>query len=159
MAGRIDARLRELGVALPQPGTPVANYVPFVRCGDLLFIAGQIPRWGDERRFAGKVGRDLGVEDGRQAARLCALNVVAQLRRALDGDLDQVLRCVRVGGFVNSTPEFVDQPKVLDGASDLLVEIFGDAGRHARTAVSVCALPLDASVEVDAIFLLKKAEP
>lgn len=156
MAGRIDVRLKELGVELPQPGIPVANYVPFVRCGDLLFIAGQIPRWGDERRFVGKVGREIGVEDGRMAARLCMLNVVAQLRLALDGDLDRVLQCVRVGGFVNSTPEFTDQPRVLDGASDFLVEVFGDAGRHARTAVSVCALPLNVAVEVDAVFSVRR---
>jgi enamine deaminase RidA (YjgF/YER057c/UK114 family) len=152
MTGRVDARLRELGVELPPPATPVANYVPFVRCGNLLFIAGRLPRWSDERRFVGKLGRELGVEDGRKAARLCALNVVAHLRAALDGDLDLVRRCVRVGGFVNSTHEFEDHPKVLDGASDLFVQVFGDAGRHARTAVGVSALPYNVAVEVDAVF-------
>ena len=152
MTGRADARLRELGVELPQPATPVANYAPFVRCGNLLFIAGQLPRWGDERRFIGKLGLQLGVEDGRKAARLCALNVVAQLRAALDGDLDLVRRCIRVGGFVNSAPEFEDHPKVMDGASDLFVQVFGDAGRHARTAVGVSALPFNVAVEVEAVF-------
>lgn len=152
VAGRVEARIREMGIELPQPGAPVANYVPFVRCGRLLFIAGQLPRSSGELRFVGKLGREIGIEDGRNAARLCALNVVGHLRGALGGDLDRVKRCVRVGGFVNSTPEFEDHPKVLDGASDLLVQIFGDAGRHARTAVGVSSLPYNVAVEVDAVF-------
>jgi enamine deaminase RidA (YjgF/YER057c/UK114 family) len=152
MTGRIVARLEELGIELPQPATPVANYVPFVRSGHAVFIAGQLPRRGLERPFVGKLGRDLGIEEGRAAARLCALQVVAHLSAALQGDLDRVARCVRLGGFVNSAPEFEGQPAVLDGASDLIVQIFGDAGRHARTAVGVNALPYDVAVEIDALF-------
>jgi enamine deaminase RidA (YjgF/YER057c/UK114 family) len=152
MIGRIEARLRDLGIELPGAGAPVANYLPFTRYRGLLFIAGQLPRCDGEIRFAGTLGRDLSVEDGRKAARLCALNVLAHLRAALEGDLDGVRRCVRVGGFVDSAPGFTDHPRVIDGASDLIVEVFGDAGRHARTAVGVSALPLRSAVEVEAIF-------
>lgn len=152
MAGRIEARLRELKLELPQAAAPVANYVPAVRSGDLLFIAGQICQWQGERRFIGKLGRELGLEQGQEAARLCALNLLAQAKAALHGDLDRVLRCVRLGAFVNCTDDFTQQPQVANGASDLMVGIFDDAGRHARAAVGVNALPGGVAVEVDAVF-------
>jgi enamine deaminase RidA (YjgF/YER057c/UK114 family) len=152
MPGKYEARLKELGIELPQASTPAANYVPYVRTGNLIFMAGQVTVWNGERRFVGKLGREFGVEEGQQAARLCALNLIAQLRHALDGDLDRLVRVVRVGGFVNSTPDFVDQPKVVNGASDLFVEVFGEAGKHARTAVGTNALPFDVAVEVEAVF-------
>jgi len=152
MAGRIEARLRELKLELPQSAPPVANYVPAVRSGDLLFIAGQICQWQGERRFIGKLGREISLEQGQQAARLCALNILAQARAALDGDLDRILRCVRLGAFVNCTEDYAQQPQVANGASDLIVELLGDAGRHARAAVGVSALPGGVAVEVDAIF-------
>jgi len=149
---RIDDRLRSLGIELPTPSTPGANYVPTVRSGDLLFITGQLSQWNGERRFVGKLGREFGVEEGQQAARLCALNLIAHARAALDGDLDRVKRCVRVAGYVNSVPEFTAQSQVLNGASDAFVEVFGDAGRHTRMAVGVSALPYDVAVEVEAVF-------
>lgn len=149
---RIDEHLRTLGIELPNPSKPGANYVPFVRSGNLLFMTGQLSQWNGERRFVGKLGRDFDVEEGRKAARLCALNVVAHVREALDGDLDRVARCVRVAGYVNSTPDFTAQSQVMNGASDTFVEIFGEAGRHARMAVGVSALPYDIAVEVEAVF-------
>ena len=152
MAGRIDQRLAELGIELPQPSVPGANYVPAVRSGDLLFLTGQLSQWNGERRYVGKLGREFGVEEGRAAARLCALNLIAQARAALEGDLDRVVRCVRVAGFVNGVPEFTGQSQVMNGASDLFVEVFGEAGRHARMAVGVSALPYDVAVEVEAVF-------
>ncbi len=152
MPGMIDARLAELGIELPTAAAPVANYVPTVRTGSLVFISGQVPVWNGERRFIGKLGREISVVDGQAAARLCGLNLIAQLRAALDGDLDRVARCVKLGGFVNATPDFLEQPKVVNGCSDLMVEVFGDAGRHARSAVGVSVLPFDVAVEVDAVF-------
>lgn len=149
---RIDDHLKALGIELPNPSSPGANYVPFVRTGNLLFLTGQLSQWNGERRFIGKLGREFGVEEGQQAARLCALNLVAQLRAALDGDLDLVVRCVRIAGFVNSTPDFVGQSQVINGASDLFVEVFGEAGRHTRLAVGVSALPYDVAVEVEGVF-------
>lgn len=148
----IDDRLRSLGIELPMPSAPGANYVPFVRSGNLVFLTGQLSQWNGERRFIGKLGREFEVDQGKQAARLCALNLIAHLRAALEGDLDRVVRCVRIAGFVNSMPEFTAQSQVLNGASDLFVEIFGDAGRHARMAVGVAALPYDVAVEVEAVF-------
>jgi enamine deaminase RidA (YjgF/YER057c/UK114 family) len=152
MGPRVDERLRKFSIELPQPSTPGANYVPFVRTGDLVFVTGQLSQWNGERRFVGKVGREFSADEGRQAARLCALNVLAQLRVAVDGDLDRVVRCVRVAGYVNSVPEFVGQSQVMNGASDLFVEVLGEAGRHARMAVGVSALPYDVAVEVEACF-------
>jgi enamine deaminase RidA (YjgF/YER057c/UK114 family) len=151
MAGRIEARLKEIGIELPNASSPAANYVPFVRTGSLLFLAGQICQWNGERRFIGKLGRAFDVAQGQEAARLCGLNLIAQIRAALDGDLDRVVRIVRLGGFVNSVDDFHDQPQVVNGASNLMVELFGDAGRHARTAVGVNVLPFDVAVEVDAV--------
>jgi enamine deaminase RidA (YjgF/YER057c/UK114 family) len=152
MAGRIEARLKELKIELPEAGAPLANYVPCVRSGDLLFVSGQICQWNGERRFVGKLGREFKLEEGQQAARLCGLNILAQAKRALDGDLDRIVRCVRLGGFVNSMPDFTQQPQVVNGCSDLMVEVLGDAGRHARAAVGVNVLPADVAVEVEAVF-------
>jgi len=152
MAGRIEGRLKELAIELPQAAAPVANYVPTVRSGDLLFVAGQICQWQGERRFLGKLGREISLEQGQQAARLCALNILAQAKAALGGDLDRVLRCVRLGAFINGTDDFTQQPQVANGASDLMVEVLGDAGRHARAAVGVNALPGGVAVEVEAVF-------
>lgn len=152
MSSRIQQRLAELGVTLPAPPAPAANYVPAVRTGDQLFIAGQVPVQDGQARFIGKLGATLGIEEGQQAARLCAINVLAQVAKALDGDLDRVVRCVRVGGFVNAVPDFVDHPKVINGASDFLVAVFGEAGKHARTAVGAGSLPRGVAVEVEAVF-------
>lgn len=152
MAGRIEARLRDLGLELPQAAAPVAAYVPVVRTGNLLFTSGQITLWNGELRHVGKLGAGLAVEQGQEAARLCALNILAQAKAALDGDLDRVVHVVKLVGFVNSTPDFTDQPKVVNGASELMLAVFGDAGRHARSAVSAGSLPLGVAVEVEAIF-------
>jgi enamine deaminase RidA (YjgF/YER057c/UK114 family) len=152
MAASVDDRLRSLGIELPVPSTPGANYVPYVRTANLLFLTGQLSQWNGERRYIGKLGREFGVEEGQKAARLCALNLIAHLRAALGGDLDRVARCVRIAGFVNSAPDFVSQSQVLNGASDLFVQVFGEAGRHARMAVGVSALPYDVAVEVEAVF-------
>ncbi|HYU12590.1 MAG TPA: RidA family protein [Stellaceae bacterium] len=152
MSGTIDARLRQLGIELPEPGSPMANYVPFAVSGNLVFIAGQICQWNGERRFVGKLGGGISIADGQQAARLCAQNILAHLRVACGGDLDRVRRCLRLGGFVNCTPEFTDMPQVVNGASDLMVEVFGDKGRHARAAVGVSSLPAGVAVEVEGTF-------
>ena len=151
MTGKIDARLAELGIELPQPAASVANYVPYVISGNLVFVSGQVTIKDGEFLYQGKVGADLTVEQGQEAARLCGLNIIAQLKAACDGDLDRVKRVIRLGGFVNSPPDFTDQPKVINGASDLMVEVFGDAGRHARAAVSAAALPVNVAVEVEAV--------
>jgi enamine deaminase RidA (YjgF/YER057c/UK114 family) len=151
MAGKIDARLAELGIELSAGTAPVANYVPYVVTGNLVFISGQASVSGDGK-ITGKVGADLSVEDGQAAARLCARNLLSHLKAACGGDLDRVVRCVKLGGFVNSPAEFGDHPNVINGASDLMVEVFGDAGRHARFAVGAPALPFDFAVEVDAVF-------
>lgn len=152
--GLIDRRLSELHIDLPAPSRPGANYVPFIRSGDLLFLTGQLSQWNGERQFVGKLGREFGPAEGRQAARLCALNLIAHLRQALEGNLDRVRRCVRLAGFVNSTPDFTGQSQVIDGASDLFVELFGEAGRHARMAIGVAALPYGVAVEVEAIVAI-----
>ena len=152
MAGAIDARLQELGIELPEAAAPAANYVPYVVSGNQVFVAGQITIHNGEIQYVGKLGRDYGVEDGQAAARLCALNIIAQVKAACGGDLDRVVRCVRLGGFVNSTADFTDQPEVVNGASNLMVEVFGDKGKHARAAVSAAALPRGVAVEVDAVF-------
>jgi enamine deaminase RidA (YjgF/YER057c/UK114 family) len=156
MSSNIDKRLTEIGVTLPPPGSPGGNYVPFVVVGELVFMAGQVAREAGKMKYTGKVGRDLTVEQGNAAARLCAVNLLSQLKAACGGDLDRVDRCVRVGGFVNSPPDFTEHPKVINGASDLIVEVFGERGQHARTAVGVAALPLDSAVEVEAVFALKR---
>ncbi len=150
MSGRIEKRLQELGIELPQPAAPVANYVPFAVSGNLIFVAGQISVWNGQPRFVGKLGAGISLGDGREAARLCALNILAQVRAACGGNLDRVRRIVRLGAFVNCTPEFTDMPQVVNGASDLMVEVFGEAGRHARAAVGVSSLPAGVAVEVEA---------
>jgi enamine deaminase RidA (YjgF/YER057c/UK114 family) len=152
MAGKIDQRLAELQLELPNPAAPIANYIPAVRSGNLLFLSGQICQWNGERRFIGKLGAEISLEQGKEAAKLCGLNLLAQAKRALDGDLDRVVRVVRLGGFVNAEPGFGEQPQVVNGASDLMVAVFGDGGRHARTAVGVGSLPGGAAVEIDAVL-------
>ena len=150
--GAIDKKLADLGITLPTPAAPVANYVPFVRSGNTLVISGQLCLGGDGKPVAkGQLGGAVSIEDGTKAARACAINVLAQVKAAL-GDLDKVTRVVRLGGFINSAPGFPDGPKVMNGASDLMVEVFGDKGRHARSTVGVSALPLDAAVEVEGTF-------
>lgn len=156
MSSNIEKRLAEIGVTLPPPGAPGGNYVPFVVVHDIVFMAGQVAREAGKMKYTGKVGRDLSVEQGNAAARLCAVNLLAQLKAACEGDLDRVERCIRLGGFVNSPPDFFEHPKVINGASDLMVEVFGERGQHARTAVGAAALPLDSAVEVEAVFLLKR---
>ncbi|MFC4349983.1 RidA family protein [Fodinicurvata halophila] len=151
MVGTVDARLTELGIDIPTPASPVANYVGFVVTGNLVFISGQLPLKDGQLQYDGRLGESVSLEDGQAAARLCAINVIAQLKAACEGDLDRVTRIVRLGGFVNSVAGYKDQPKVINGASDLMAEVFADAGRHCRAAVSAGALPLDAAVEVDAI--------
>jgi len=152
MAGAVEKKLAELGITLPTAAAPVANYVGFVRTGNLLVVSGQICLGADGALVAkGKLGADVSVEDGQKAARACAVNLLAQIKAAL-GDLDKVQRVVRLGGFVNAAPTFLDGPKVLNGASDLMVTAFGDKGRHARTTVGVSALPMDAAVEVEGMF-------
>ena len=152
MAGAIDSRLTELGIELPQASAPAANYVPYRISGNTVYISGQVPVSGGELKFIGKLGVDYGIDDGYQAAKLCGLNIIAQLKAACGGDLDRVAACLKLGGFVNSAPEFGDQPKVINGASDLMVEVFQDKGKHARFAVSAASLPFGVAVEVDAVF-------
>ena len=152
MAGAVEKKLSELGYTLSTPAAPVANYVGFVRSGNLLVVSGQICFGTDGKLVAaGKLGAGVSIEDGQKAARACAINLLAQIKSAL-GDLDRVVRVVRLGGFINSAPSFLDGPKVMNGASDLMVSVFGDKGRHARTTVGVAALPLDAAVEVEGLF-------
>lgn len=146
----IEQRLAELKIALPQAATPAANYVSCVRSGNLLYLSGQLPARDGKLACVGKLGESLSIEDGYEGAKLCAINLIAQIKATV-GDLDRVRRIVRLGGFVNSAPSFVDQPKVANGASDLFVAVFGDAGRHARSAVASPSLPFGVGVEVDAI--------
>lgn len=149
--GRVDGRLQELGITLPAPVAPVATYVPYVASGNLIFISGQISI-ANGALIKGQVGADLDLEASIEAARACGLNLIAQLKAALNGDLDRVRRVVKLVAFVNSAPDFFDQPKVANGCSDLMVAIFGDAGRHARAAVGAPSLPLGAAVEIDGVF-------
>ncbi|MDP3262180.1 MAG: RidA family protein [Tabrizicola sp.] len=150
----IDHRLADLGVALPDAPAPAANYVPFVITGNLVHISGQISQ-NEGGLIKGRLGDDLAVEQGADAARRCAISLLAQLKKACDGDFSRVSKAVKLVGFVNSTPEFTDQPKVINGASDFLVAVMGDAGRHARSAVSAASLPLGVAVEIEAIFELR----
>ena len=152
MAGTVEQKLAALGITLHQPNPPVANYVGFVRTGNLLFVSGQVCNSPEGKLIAkGKLGGGVTIEQGAAAARACAVNLMAQAKAAL-GDLDKIVRVVRLGGFVNATPDFLEGPKVMNGASDLMVAAFGDKGRHARTTVGVAVLPSDAAVEVEAIF-------
>jgi len=149
--GQIDKRLAELGITLPEAAKPVANYVPWVRTGNLVFISGQGPIEGGKVHYPGCLGDTVSLEDGMKSARLCAINVLAQLKDAVGGDLDRVKRIVKLVGFVNATPSFKDHPEVINGASDLMVEVFGDKGQHARSAVASPSLPMGISTEVEAI--------
>ena len=152
MAGTVEKRLSELGIVLPQPKAPVANYVPFVRTGNFMVLSGQLCFDAQGKLVAtGKLGAEVSLEEGQRAARACAINLLAQIKAGL-GDLDKVLRVVRLGGFINSTPSFVDCPSVMNGASDFIVSVFGDRGRHVRTTIGVAVLPLDAAVEVEGAF-------
>jgi enamine deaminase RidA (YjgF/YER057c/UK114 family) len=152
MAGTIETKLASLGISLPTPASPIANYVPFVRSGNLLVLSGQLCFGAEGKLIAkGQFGGGVSIEDGQKAARACAVNLLAQIKGAI-GDLDKVARVVRLGGFINSAPGFTDGPKVMNGASDLMVEVFGDKGRHARTTVGVSALPADAAIEVEGLF-------
>ena len=152
MAGVVEKKLVDLGIVLSIPAAPVANYVGFVRTGSLLIVSGQLCLDGDGKLVAkGKLGAGVTTEQGYAAAQTCAINLLAQVKAAL-GDLDKVVRVVRIGGFVNSAPDYLDGPKVLNGASDLMVAAFGDKGRHARTTVGVASLPADAAVEVEGVF-------
>jgi len=149
---RVQTRLAELGLNLPQAAAPAANYVPYVQTGNLVVISGQITLENGELKYVGRVGEDFTTEQAYAAAKLCGLNLIAQLNAACGGDLDRVKRVVRLGGFVNCTADFTDQPKVINGASDLMAEVFGDAGKHARAAVGVNTLPLGVAVEVEGMF-------
>jgi enamine deaminase RidA (YjgF/YER057c/UK114 family) len=152
MSGSIENKLASLGISLPTSATPIANYVPFVRSGNLLVVSGQLCFGADGNLVAkGQLGGGVSMDDGQKAARACAINLLAQLKAAL-GDLDKVTRVVRLGGFINSVPGFADGPKVMNGASDLMVEVFGEKGRHARSTVGVAALPANAAVEVEGQF-------
>jgi enamine deaminase RidA (YjgF/YER057c/UK114 family) len=152
VAGKIEEKLRGLGIELPETSSPAANYVPTRRVGNQLYISGQVPSQDGKDRYTGKLGSTYSIEEGQAAARICAINILAQARRALDGNLDRVVGVVRLGGFVNAEPDFKDHPKVINGASDLMVEVFGEAGRHARAAVGCYSLPRNVPVEVEAIF-------
>lgn len=152
MAGMVEKRLAELGVVLPAATPPVANYVPFVRTGNSMIVSGQLCFDAQGKLVAtGRLGNEVSVEDGARAARACAVNLLAQIKAGL-GDLDKVQRVVRLGGFINSVPGFADGPRVMNGASDLMVAAFGDRGRHARSTVGVAALPMDAAVEIEGTF-------
>lgn len=151
MAGKTEAHLETMGVILPSPASPAANYVPFVISGNLLTISGQVTVGPNGLEFQGKLGADFDVEAGQKAARLCAINILAQAKAAL-GDLDRITQMIKINGFVNSLPDFVEQPAVINGASDFLVEALGERGRHARAAVGMASLPMGVAVEIDAII-------
>ena len=153
MAENIEARLQELGIELPEAAAPVANYLPYVINGKQLWVAGQVPFWNGEIKFSGVVGQNVSVDDAVEAARICALNILAQTKAAI-GDLDRIAQVIKLGGFVNGAPNFTDHPKVINGASDLLVQVLGDKGLHARSAVGAGGLPLNVPVEVDAVIAI-----
>lgn len=154
MTTTLSARLAAAGITLPEAAAPAANYVPFVRIGDMLYVSGQLP--GAPGAFVtGRLGAGLGIDEGAAAARACALNLLGQVRAACDGNIDRLVRVVKITGFVNSTPQFEDQPRVVNGASDFLVEALGEAGRHARSAVGVAALPFGVAVEVEGQFQIQ----
>lgn len=151
MAGTVENKLKELGITLKEPSVPMANYVPCVRTGNLLMVSGQVCNIDGKLVAKGQLGGSVSIEDGQKAARACAINLLMQVKAAL-GDLDKVVRVVRLGGFINSAPGFTDGPKVMNGASDVMVAAFGDKGKHARSTVGVAALPSDAAVEVEGLF-------
>jgi len=152
MASNVDARLKDLGITIPDAPAPAANYVPYTVTGNLVFVSGQVPFVDGKLTATGRIGEDATPEDGYEQARICAINLIAQVKAACGGDLDRVKRVVKLGGFVASADDFNGQPGVINGASDLMVEVFGDAGRHARFAVGTNALPLGCIVEIDGVF-------
>ena len=152
MANKIDARLSALGITIPDAPAPAANYLPFTTTGNLVFVSGQVPFVDGKLTRTGRIGEDASLEDGYEQARICAINLIAQVKVACGGDLDRVKRVVKLGGFVASAPDFTGQPGVVNGASDLMAEVFGEAGKHARFAVGANTLPLGCLVEVDGIF-------
>ncbi len=154
MAGKIEARLQALSIDLPEAASPAANYIPYVITGNLIFVSGQLPFMNGALPGVGKVGRDLNVEEAREIARICGLNLIAQARAACGGDLDRIARVVKVGGFVNAVEDFDQHPEIINGCSDLMVEVFEDKGRHSRFAVGAGSLPRGVSVEIEAIFEL-----
>lgn len=154
MPSHSDTRLKELGIVLPNPVAPAANYVPFIQNGNQLWISGQLPLDSEGLKFIGKCGSERNIEEGYQAAKLCAINMLAQIKSAVN-EFDNVEQIIKLVGFVNSTPDFTDQPKVINGASDLLADVLGKAGNHARSAVGVAVLPFNATVEVEAVIGLK----
>ena len=154
MSSAIEAKLTEMGITLPAAIAPAANYVPFVRSDNILYVSGQVSN-NPDGFIVGKIGDDLTAQEGVAAARTCAISLLSQVKAACEGDLDQLVRVIKLTGFVNSTADFTQQPTVINGASDFLVEVMGDAGRHARSAVSAAALPLGVAVEIEGIFELK----
>ena len=145
-------KLEELNIQLPKPPDPVGAYVAFKKIENLLFISGQLPIGLDGKMIKGKIGKDLTLEDGQEASKLCAINILAQAKKAMNGDLDKIKNCIKITGFVNSTDNFIDQPKVINPASEILSKVFGSNGKHTRAAVSTNSLPLGVAVEIDAIF-------
>jgi enamine deaminase RidA (YjgF/YER057c/UK114 family) len=154
MSNPIEARLSEMGITLPDAPAPAANYVPFVKVGELVHISGQVP-FVDGKLTPGKLGDTMTVEQGAEIAKICAIHLLAQVKKACDGDLSRLVRAVKLVGFVNSTADFTEQPKVINGASDFLVEVLGEAGHHARSAVSAASLPFGVAVEIEGIFQIK----
>ena len=152
--GQFETRLAELGVSLPEAPAPAANYVPYVQVGDMLYVSGQISK-GDDGLITGKLGDDMDTPAGAKAARVCAIALLAQVKAACGGDLDRLQRVVKLTGFVNSTADFVEQPQVINGASDFLGEALGDTGKHSRSAVSAASLPFGVAVEIDGVFQIK----
>jgi enamine deaminase RidA (YjgF/YER057c/UK114 family) len=150
-----EKKINEMGITLPSPATPVANYVGFVKANNIVFISGQLPLEGGKLQGIGKVGKDFSADEAKKFAKLCAINILAQLKVACEGNLDRVTKCIKLGIFVNGDVDFKDHPVVANGASDLIAEIFGDAGKHARAAVGSGSLPFGVAVEVDAIFEIK----
>ena len=155
MSSSIADNLARLGVTLPEPAKPVASYVGFVKQGDLVFVSGQLPFVDGKLRHPGQLGDNVSIEDAAGEARICAINILAQIQIACDGDLERIVQCVRLGGFVSSIADFTDHPKVINGASDFIGEVLGERGAHARAAVGVAALPLGTCVEIDAIFAIR----
>ena len=155
MSATIAEKLQSLAIVLPDAAAPAANYLPYVISGNMLYISGQLPTEGGTLVAEGKLGETVSLDDGKRAARACAINIIAQAHAALDGDLDRIRRIVKINGFVASTPDFTSQHLVINGASDLFAEVFGEAGRHARAAVGMASLPLNAAVEIDAVLEIK----
>jgi len=157
MTQNVGARIKSLGIELPNPSEPGANYVPYLITGNLLYLTGQLCHWNGERHFIGKLGQDFDIKEGREAARMCGLNLISQLKDALNGDLDRVVKTVRLAGYVNGVAEFHGQSQVINGVSDLFIDVFGDnIGKHTRLAVGVNALPYNVAVEVEGIFEIKQ---